>query len=335
MEEITTLCNPYVTKLIVTQLQPWSPPLYFDPEEIPDVWPIQHINFQPILKKLENIIELDITFGLKDVWEKFRQDMFKVSVEDMKNLGKAILHLKNITILRIHRSSIEDDHVQCLMQHLIENETLKELDLSHCLIKDRGALCIAKLMTVHPKLEILKLTNNKIQAEGARGIGFAMLHENCCPITHLDLRLNPLGHEGVMGILRAIVRVEKPNELNLAGVLFEEDTPLRLGEMLGLNNSLKKLDISNNFFNEVGMEALVKGLRQNRVIEWLDIRECDIDEEYVVKINKLLLRNRLGLEEEEDDEDVQAQEMEVKTTDIDVQKKDDEEDEFLEMEKEE
>lgn len=87
------------------------------------------------------------------------------------------------------------------------------------------------------------------------GIGFAMMQETCCPLDLLDLRLNPLGHDGTMGILRASVRVALPVRLSLAACYFEDETSLRIGQMLGLNTSIKDLDVSNNYFDEAAVEV--------------------------------------------------------------------------------
>lgn len=57
------------------------------------------------------------------------------------------------------------------------------------------------------------------------------------------------------------------------------------------------------------LQQLIEGLKINRTLEWLDIRECDIYDRYVKKINKLLFRNRNNLDEinidsEEDEAEV-------------------------------
>lgn len=61
--EITTLCSPYIKKLMITQLQAWKPPLTWEKEDIPEFYPIDHINIEPILAKLCNIEELGIIYG--------------------------------------------------------------------------------------------------------------------------------------------------------------------------------------------------------------------------------------------------------------------------------
>lgn len=92
-----------------------------------------------------------------------------MSPEDLENLGKGLLYLKHLKILRIRKSSVGCDHIRQLVKSLISNKTIVELDLSNCIIGDDGAICLAKLMMVHPALTILRLTNNKIQGRGSEG----------------------------------------------------------------------------------------------------------------------------------------------------------------------
>lgn len=87
------------------------------------------------------------------------------------------------------------------------------------------------------------------------GIAYAILQENSCPLFHLDLRLNPLGHEGALGIMRALVRTEKITELNLAGCCFEDDSAILFGMVLSMNTSLRVVDVSNNWFSDDGGEV--------------------------------------------------------------------------------
>lgn len=60
-----------------------------------------------------------------------------------------------------------------------------------------------------------------------------------------------------MGILRSLVRGSKPRKLNLAATLFEDDTPIRVGQMLAINSTLEELDVSNNWFGDEGAQVLI------------------------------------------------------------------------------
>ncbi|KAK9711116.1 Leucine rich repeat [Popillia japonica] len=272
MDDILKLLNPYIHKLRVAELQSWKPPLTWEKHDIPSVYPTDHIDFNPILLPLEYIEELDITYGMRNVGTEFTWNMFKLSVVDCRRLGKAILPLKLLKIFRLHGCAVDDDRVRALSQNLIKHKTIVELDLSHCLIADQGVT-------------------------GAEGIGYALLQDGCCPLVHLDLRLNPLGHDGVMGIFRALVRGSKPEEINIAACLFEDNTADRLCQVLMLNSTLKWLDVSCNWFSESASESILQSMATNKSLHWLDLRDTDIPHEIVEGVNKYLLRNRLGLDD--------------------------------------
>ncbi|KAJ8932297.1 hypothetical protein NQ314_014790 [Rhamnusium bicolor] len=313
-DEILDLCAPYIRRVIVSQLQCWKPPLTMDPEDIPDANGsfYKRRNIKKDIFSIEFVIlTYENCIGMNDVFDDFSWNMFKLSVADCRNLGIAILELKQIKILRIHRSKLEYKHCQALMQSLVLNRTLVELDLSNCQIGDLGALCVAKVLEGHPTLKKLNLSNNYIGQIGSEGIGFSMLEHNCAQLEVLNMRLNPLKKDGAMGIMRALVRCSIPEELSMSGCLFDEDTPIKVCQMIKVNGSLKKLDVSGNWFGEDGGEALVEALEENSTLEWLDVRDTDITPEQDIKIRKLLVRNRTGVYEM--DEEIQSLEEEEET----------------------
>ncbi|XP_076252023.1 uncharacterized protein LOC143191121 [Rhynchophorus ferrugineus] len=290
--EILDLCCPYVSCVYIDQLRVWKPPLTMEKEDIPEEYPIEHINLMPICKKLSNIEELHISYGMKNVGEDFTWNMFKVSVSDCQKLGKALLELRNLRHLSIHRSPIGFKHCQALVQGLVKHKTLEELDLSNCEIGDAGALCIAYYIIDGSSLTSINLANNQVGKIGAEGLGFAILSEKCETLSAIDLKMNPLGTDGTMGIMRALVRCSKIKRLSFAACVFDEDTPLKICQMLKLNESLKQLDISSNWFGNDGGDSLVDAVSVNTTIEWLDYRETDISQEQCKAIDEYLIKNR-------------------------------------------
>lgn len=89
--------------------------------------------------------------------------------EDGENLVNAVMCLPLLTILKIHRSWIDDKCLQKIVQKLIKNEVLVELDFSYCNIGDNGAKYLAHLMMVHESLKTLNLRGNNIATEGCNG----------------------------------------------------------------------------------------------------------------------------------------------------------------------
>lgn len=74
-------------------------------------------------------------------------------------------------------------------------------------------------------------------------------------MNYLNVRLNPLGHDGAHAIMRALVYSEKIVELNMAACGFETDTAILFGMTIGMNSSLKIADVSNNWFSVEGGEV--------------------------------------------------------------------------------
>ncbi|XP_022905812.2 dynein regulatory complex subunit 5-like [Onthophagus taurus] len=325
MGDLLKLLNPFVHKVTVTQLQAWKPPLTSDEEDIPEVYPIDHIDFEPVLQKLENITEVDIIFGMKNLEMNFEWHAFELSVSDCAHIGRAVLYLKSLKNFRLHKTPIDDDHLRALLENLINHETIELLDFSNCSIGKTGALCLAKVMLTMKTLTHLIISNNNITATGGIGLGYALLQPQCCPLYHLDMRLNPLKHDGVMGLLRAMARQANLAELRIGATMFEDDTALRVSAVIKLNPYLRKLDISSNWIDEKHYEELVNALVVNRTLFWINVREMDIPTEITDKIKKLLYRNRNGLDDVEEDE-VESEEI-IEEEEV--------EDEILEQEEEE
>lgn len=311
LDDILTLCSPYVVRLFITELQMWKPPHTMDKEDVPEELPIKHINFKNVLCKLPSLREIDIIVGMNNVGESFTWNMFNVSVVFFQNLGKALLDLKHLTVFRIHRCKMEYPHCQALIQNIIKNKTLLLLDLSNCDFGDDGALVVAKFMMNHPTIKTIILTNNNIRQKGAEGIGFSLLNMKPEQLDSLVMRLNPLGREGTMGILRAIIRCSNPRKLSLSGCLFEGDIPERMGQVIRMNSYLEELDLSNNWFGKTGGEILVSAVRDNTILQELDVRGTDISQAQLDEINQYLQRNK----EEADNQDESISSTNSETTD--------------------
>lgn len=261
-------------------------------EDIPTVWPIDHINFNPIFKKLTSLEEVSLVFGVNNTGESFKWEMFSLTKEDCEKLGKALQELTKLRKLKIHKSNLEFKHCQALMRGLMECKQLEELDLSHCKISDTGTLCVCRYLEAGVNLKILNLTNNGIGKIGAEGLGYALLQDGCKELKELNLRLNPLGLDGTMGILRAVVRCSIPKKLVIAACMLDEEATLKISQMIKLNNTLHTLDVSSNYFGQEVGGFLVEAVRDNTTIHWLDVRETDLSKEQQNQITEYLVRNR-------------------------------------------
>ena len=89
--------------------------------------------------------------------------------------------------LSIRKHKLRDDGIYIIMEHLLENNTLKVLDLNSNEISFKGCEAIAKYMKgENCSLESLHLANNKCSDYGAKAIAQAlavnksMIHFRCC-----------------------------------------------------------------------------------------------------------------------------------------------------------
>ncbi|XP_049767567.1 dynein regulatory complex subunit 5 [Schistocerca cancellata] len=294
---LVSLCSSYVHRLRLRQLKVARlPPLMEGPDECStELPPMNHIDLALIIRGLTELEELDIVFGELNCGMDFKWSFFKFAVSDCHNIGIGMESLQHITILRLHRCTLDDIRLAALLQHLVNNKTLIELDFSHCLVGDAGAMALGKLLQSHPTLNILNLCNNMIGSKGAEGLAYGISHGGNCPLKCLNLRLNSMiKDEGVAFLCAALALMEEGRlaELNLAGCTITSVGALSIGEMLVKNQSLRILDLSNNQLDEKGGKYLEDGLKHNQTLLQLDLRVTGILEENSLNIMLDLQKNK-------------------------------------------
>lgn len=134
-----------------------------DGERSPD-----HIDITPIIRKLPELDEIDVTYGLSECGMDFKWSMFGMTMGDCRKLSRGIRDYAHITSLAITRSMVNDKKCRTLCYFLLKHKTLKYLDLSHNSIADSGARAIAKLLNGNSILETLELRDNQIRSVGAK-----------------------------------------------------------------------------------------------------------------------------------------------------------------------
>ena len=91
---------------------------------------------------------------------------------------------------------MRDDGVYIIMEHLLENNTLKVLDLNVNEISHKGCEAIAKyLKSENCSLESLHLATNKCSDFGAKAISQSLAVNKS--LIHLDLTYNDINDYGL------------------------------------------------------------------------------------------------------------------------------------------
>ncbi|CAF0894427.1 unnamed protein product, partial [Didymodactylos carnosus] len=250
-----------------------------------------HFDFTDLIKRLPNLQELHLVYGVKDCGMNFDWNMFEFTKKDCQLLSKSVLHCKTLRVLHIHRSKIDDYRIRMLIRDgLLDHPTLEELNLEHNQISDRGCRAIAKLLNGHSKLLRLNLCNNNIGPQGAQAIAYGLTKS--ITIEYLNLRLNRIGDEGGQSICLALLMNQTLKELNLSCNNLTEPTGNKLAEILNRNKTLLTLDLSANRLGQDIGKSLQECLQENSTILNLDLRmtECGQESEYI--INQILKQNK-------------------------------------------
>jgi len=112
------------------------------------------------------------------------------------HFGKMFQNNVGLQKLSIQKHKLRDDGVYILMEHLLENGTLKVLDLNANEISFKGCEAIAKyLKGPNCSLEALHLANNKVSDYGAKAIAQAIAVNT--QLIHLDMCYNQINDFGL------------------------------------------------------------------------------------------------------------------------------------------
>ncbi|XP_063837184.1 NLR family CARD domain-containing protein 3-like [Ostrinia nubilalis] len=285
---LVKLCGPYIQSLSIRSLVPSDIPMQRTTSpEMADLITSQrsngnktdikrngdnilsrdHISLHAALGSLTNLVELHITYQLRNISVDYRKDQFQFTNNDAKNLSHGLEKCSQLKILRITRSDMNCQRVKYILRGLTDHEHLETLDFSHCKISNDGAASVAKFVSRHENLRNLLLVDNIFGPTGAESISHALNHAGC-GIRNLDLRLNnKLGSEGIAHIAVSLARGCNLTSLNISGCgitpgpltkaptgvwsATSAENPPTCGELLAraiglVKTPLRSLDISVN-----------------------------------------------------------------------------------------
>ncbi|CAL8317817.1 unnamed protein product [Merluccius merluccius] len=320
--ELVPLCRDYVRRLDVSQLlppikEPRMPGRERRGEErqqqeeeeeegedvsdtASDAGPsMDHFDFGLLLDRLSHLEELRLVYGVQGCGMNFEWNLFEFTRRDCESLGKALKSCQTLKVLRLHQSKVDDERCRILARHLLDHPSLRELDLSHNLIGDRGARAIGKLLT-RSRLEGLDLYDNEIRGPGAQAIAHAL--SRSATLRTLNLRLNRLGDEGGQAIGQALLTNRTLRRLHLGANEMGEPSAAVLAQMLGRNDALTSINLSCNGLGTDGGKMLEEGMSRNTGVTECDVRLTEVDEEsesfigQVVRTNQGRAREQLAPE---------------------------------------
>ncbi|XP_049324661.1 NACHT, LRR and PYD domains-containing protein 12-like [Astyanax mexicanus] len=210
-----------------------------------------------------------------------------LSNNDLQDSGVQLLsaglkssHCK-LQILRLSSCNLGVKTCETLGLDLVENSSLKELDLSNNDLQDSGVeLLSTRLKSSHCKLQILRLPSCNLKVYTCETLESVFKLENSS-LKELDLSNNNLQDSGVELLFDGLKSSHcKLQILRIASCNLGEKTCKILGSVLNLEiSSLKELDLSNNDLQDSGAELLSTGLKSSHCkLQILRLSGCMITE---------------------------------------------------------
>ncbi|XP_068626983.1 uncharacterized protein [Battus philenor] len=311
--ELASLVSPYIFQLGLNQLQIIRQPTPPIPDEnaiedtcvfsVPKLY--DHIPLEPVLRKLYNLQEISLVFGLNNLGSDYLPRYFEFSIKDCESLCRGLEYLYNLKIFRINRSNLDCSKAKIILQNLVKKESIEELDFNHCKIGDYGMKALGGFIYVHKNVKRIRIANNRFKEVGVAGIAYALQMHPAAPIELLDFSLNPMSLQCATIFAAAFVRCkEKPQTLIVNSCGFKGASAEKIVGLLSLNRGLTRLDMAANDLSGEAETTLISALERNRNILSIDLRKTHISDNTQAKVNELLERNKalIGVEREPSEE---------------------------------
>ena len=199
----------------------------------------------------------------------------------------------NIKKLDISGCEVTIDGVEAIRNCLINNNTLQELNMSHCDISHES---IAMIIDASRKLQILNVSNNYIGAEKAAlqelRIGAMMVAKAISKNTslqELDISRNNFKDDGSIAIVEQLKFNKTLQYLNMSANKITNIGTLYIAEALYVCTSLHTLNISKNRITYTGVISLLDYIEVNKTLKTLWITHNDITKTGILYIGNYVM----------------------------------------------
>ena len=146
-----------------------------------------------------------------------------IGQETAIHFGKMLASNVGLQKLSIRKHKLRCDGIYIVMEHLLENSTLKVLDLNANEISVQGMQAISKfLKQENCVLESLHLANNRASDLGAKAIAQAMAINKS--LIHIDITYNNINDDGLCRTAESLLHNQTLLSFKLFGNHFGQDS---------------------------------------------------------------------------------------------------------------
>ncbi|CCW63922.1 unnamed protein product [Phytomonas sp. EM1] len=207
-----------------------------------------HLNwYNHFFSMLPHARSFRLSYGVSNAGTDYKPSMMGFTQDDAESI-RLLLSFHPLEKLRIPNTRLRDPHTMAICAGLVNNQSLRVLDLSHNAIGD-GSVCDALAVLLSQPgfpLEELYLGDNNITGEGARALAEALEVNKSLRILHLDQNRIPDENAGDL-LVRAVGKAPALRELNLGCNAFGSSTAVALIEVLPQLQTLRSLNLAGNY----------------------------------------------------------------------------------------
>jgi Ran GTPase-activating protein (RanGAP) involved in mRNA processing and transport len=264
------------------------------------------------LKKNEMIKNLDISFcgfcdeGMEEISKLLlsekcnlkRLDISNNLLKDMDKIFESLMENKKLKVLKISGMDfLYDCHLKDLniCKMLEKNNSLKQLNMNDCFLSNLDLYYILSAMSSNPTLEILNINRTIGCYQYSHHVVYSRQNLNMdqhfqnTSLRVLNLKSIDLDEYMLNAIANGCTSLQI---LNLEGnFLVNHKNPMQAFEFLKKNETLKELNLKENYLSSKQLEPLFEILKENHTLEKLDISENSILSPLSQKIADYLQKN--------------------------------------------
>jgi len=239
-------------------------------------------------------IVVDLLSSMPQLLELFLQDTeanIDVLVAIAEALRKPELQLSVCNIENPRIETLQEEHIVHLGQMLRENTHLREMYLGKVHMRDEGVRQLVSFLLENKTLRVLDLRCNELGADGAKHLG--QLLGSDCQLSRLNLSSNRIGEKcnvtGAAAIAQALLNNRMLRHLDLNNNLLCGEALKALAEAVDQNATLETIALFHNqwdqpssykFHQILNDRARIRPLRADFVTSEVDLRIdiCKVDD---------------------------------------------------------
>ncbi len=212
------------------------------------------------------------------------------AIQAIASILKRNASLQSFTCSLINNELTTDD-IASLADMLLENKSLKELNLYATGITAEKTKLLATALEKNPTLKKLNLASNEIFDEGAMAIANALSHNT--NLTELNLSDCRIGNNGIKTLFSALKQNTTMQTITLCRLTTESIQSL--SEMIMENKGLQKLNLPlyTSQFNIEQIQLLLDAVKKNNSLREINIRDDDGKlKNEINEIQQILTKNK-------------------------------------------